>query len=67
MNKPIRELEDNLVAVINASQVPFECKRVILENLMMKCELKAVEEMANETITEKGEMENVTELDKGTR
>ena len=63
MNKPIRELEDNLVAVINASQVPFECKRVILENLMMKCELKAVEEMANETITEKGELDNGTELD----
>ena len=63
MNKPIRELEDNLVAVLNASQVPYECKRVVLENLMIKCELKAVEEMANETITEKGEMENGTELD----
>lgn len=63
MNKPIRELEDNLVAVLNASQVHFECKRVVLENLMMKCELKAIEEMANETITEKGELDNGTELD----
>jgi len=63
MNKPIKELEDNLVAVINASQVPFECKRVILENLMIKCELKAFEEMANETITEKGELEDGSKLD----
>lgn len=63
MNKPIKELEDNLVAVLNASQVPFECKRVVLENLMIKCELKAIEEMANETITEKGEMENGPELE----
>jgi hypothetical protein len=63
MNKQIRELEDNLVAVINASQVPYECKRVVLENLMIKCELKAFEEMATETITEKGELDNGTELD----
>lgn len=63
MNKQIRELEDNLVAVINASQVPYECKRVVLENLMIKCELKAIEETANETITEKGELDNGTELD----
>ena len=63
MNKPIKELEDNLVAVLNASQVPYECKRVVLENLMIKCELKAIEEMAHETITEKGELDNGTELD----
>ena len=67
MNRQIIELENSLVATLNASQVPYECKRVILENLMIKCELKATEEMARETITEKGEMENVTELDKGTR
>lgn len=63
MNKQIRELEDNLVAVINTSQVPYECKRVVLENLMIKCELKAIEEMATETVTEKGELDNGTELD----
>lgn len=63
MNKQIRELEDNLVAVINASQVPYECKRVVLENLMIKCELKAIEETATETVTEKGELDNGTELD----
>lgn len=63
MNKQIRELEDNLVAVLNTSQVPYECKRVVLENLMIKCELKAIEEMANEKITEKGELDNGTELD----
>lgn len=67
MNRQIRELEDNLVAVLNASQVPYECKRVVLDNLMMKCEIKAIEEMSKETITEKGEMEDVTELDKGSR
>ena len=63
MNKQIRELEDNLVNTLNASQVPIECKRVILENLMMKCEIKSFESALSETITEKGELDNGTELD----
>ena len=63
MNKQIRELEDNLVNTLNASQVPVECKRVILENLMMKCEIKSFESALSETITEKGELDNGTELD----
>ena len=58
MNKQIRELEDSLVNNLNASQVPIECKRVIFENLMMKCEFKSFESTLNETITEKGELDN---------
>lgn len=63
MNKQIRELEDSLVNTLNASQVPIECKRVILENLMMKCEIKSFENTLSETITEKGELEDESELD----
>lgn len=63
MNKQIRELEDSLVNTLNASQVPIECKRVILENLMMKCEIKSFENILSETITEKGELEDESELD----
>lgn len=63
MNKQIRELEDSLVNTLNTSQVPIECKRVILENLMMKCEIKSFENTLSETITEKGELEDESELD----
>lgn len=63
MNKQIRELEDSLVNTLNASQVPIECKRVILENLMMKCEIKSFENTLSETVTEKGELEDESELD----
>ncbi len=63
MNRQIRELEDSLVNTLNASQVPIECKRVILENLMMKCEIKSFENTLSETITEKGELEDESELD----
>lgn len=63
MNRQIRELEDSLVNTLNASQVPIECKRVILENLMMKCEIKSFENTLSETVTEKGDLEDVSKLD----
>ena len=63
MNRQIRELEENIEKVLNASAVPMECKRIILENCMIKCEIRANEHISQESITEEGEMENVTELE----
>ena len=63
MNKQIRELEEEIVNTLNASPLPYECKRIVLENLMLKCEMEVVKEIAQETITEKGELDNGTELD----
>ena len=66
-NSEIRNFETDLINVLNAYDFPFEFKRVMLEKLAMKCEREADKAIIGETITEKGEMENVTELDKGTR
>lgn len=58
MNRQIRNLEENIVNALNESQLPYECKRVVLENLMLKCEMEAIKDIAQEPITEKGELEN---------
>lgn len=58
MNRQIRNLEENIVNVLNGSQLPYECKRVVLENLMLKCEMEAIKDIAQEPITEKGELED---------
>lgn len=58
MNRQIRELEQNIVDILNVSQLPYECKRVVLENLMLKCEMEAIKEIAQEPITEKGALED---------
>ena len=65
MNKKIRELEDNLASVLNSSDIPIECKRIILENLMIKCEAKAndrIQEEISGPITEEGDL-NEPKLD----
>lgn len=70
MNTEIRQLQDSLLDVLNSSNAPLEAKRILLCLLAKDCELKSnalIQQEMNETITEKGEMENVTELDKGTR
>lgn len=64
MNRKIRELENSIADSLNASDVPMECKRLILENLMLKCEDKANAHIQNELpITEKGDLEDVSKLD----
>ena len=67
MNHEIRELQNNLLQVLNASNAPIEAKRLLLCLLAKDSELKAnaiiQEELAEQTITEKGELDNGTELD----
>lgn len=36
MNKDIRQLEDNLINVLNASDISVEVKRLIVETIMYK-------------------------------
>jgi len=66
MNSEIRQLEDSLLNVLNESPVPIECKRVILALLATKCEIQANETIAMESITEKGELKDGTELEQST-
>lgn len=41
MNTKIRELEDNILAVINASDAPIEAKRLIVANIYNSLEKEA--------------------------
>ncbi len=41
MNTAIRQLQDNLIAVLNESLVPIEVKSIILENLLYKAKEEA--------------------------
>ena len=41
MNTKIRELEDNILAVINASDTPIEAKRLIVANIYNSLEKEA--------------------------
>lgn len=63
MDRIIRELEESIASALNNSPVPMECKRLILENLMLKCEDKANAHILNDSITEKGELDDGAELD----
>lgn len=61
MNKEIRQLEDNLISVLNDSIVPVEAKRfVVLDivHLLEKEADKAIMAEIQQTIVEKGEVEN---------
>ena len=61
MNKKIRDLENNLLDVLNNSDVPTEGKRVVLALLATRCEIMANEEIAQEIqqpIVEEGEMKD---------
>jgi len=61
MDRMIRELQEQLVDVLNNSSVPYEGKRIILENLMIKCEIEANKNIF--PVTEKGELEDEPKLD----
>lgn len=34
MNLKIRKLEDDIIALLNESEVPIECKRLIMDSVM---------------------------------
>lgn len=65
MDIELRKLFNDLINTLHNSTACIEGKRVILELLAKECELKANEIISNQLqiITEKGEMENGTELD----
>lgn len=63
MDRELRELNNQLVNVLNKSRVPAECKRVMLLMLAKECELQANENISQEikqkeTIIEKGDMDD---------
>lgn len=64
----IRQLQEDLLETLNKSPVNLEVKRLLLALLAKDCELKAnIIMQGNQTVTEEGELENGTELDKGAR
>ena len=62
-NRDVRSCEDELIAVLNKYDFPYEFKRIMLSNLSRQCGIEADKAILNESITEKGEMNNGTELD----
>ena len=65
MNSKIRQLEDDLIAVLNASDVPIEAKRLVVGNIYHQTEKaadKAIlkekyeDQMQNTPIEEKGDL-----------
>jgi len=69
MDFEIRQLQENLLEILNASAAPIEAKRLLLALLAKDCELKAnalMQQAQREAITEEGEL-NGSELDEGSR
>ena len=58
MDRIIRQLENDLLDVLNKSIAPIEAKRVVLALLAKDCELKVNSILVQETITEEGEMKD---------
>ena len=58
MNTKIRELEDNIVAVINTSDAPIEAKRLIVANIYNSLEREADKVIRFEVQTVKKEESN---------
>ena len=48
MNTEMRALSDALLTLVNASQIPIEAKRLILENLLIKVTEKSEQIIAEE-------------------
>lgn len=67
MNKEIRQFYNSLTGVVNQSTLPYELKRIVLEDLAKQCEVEANAAIQNELpVTEKGALEDGTELAEGT-
>jgi len=63
MNLKIRQLEDNIVYLLNSSEVDMEVKRLILTDVLSMVEKQAnklilQESQLSEPITEMGEMKD---------
>ena len=61
MNLKIRMLEENIVAILNDSDIPIEAKRLVLQNILNVVENNANEIIKRELsqpITEYGEMKD---------
>lgn len=61
MNREIRQLEDNLITVLNSSGIPIEAKRYVLLNVLNLVEKeanKAIYAEMNQSITEEGELKD---------
>ena len=65
MDIELRKLYNDLLDTLNKSNACIEGKRITLEMLAKVCELQANIEISKQlqTITEKGELDNGTELD----
>ena len=65
MNSKIRQLEDDLISILNASDLPIEVKRLVVESVYRATEKAAdnailrekyEEQMQNTPIEEKGDL-----------
>ena len=65
MNSKIRQLEDDLISILNASDLPIEVKRLVVESVYRATEKAAdnailrekyEEQMQNAPIEEKGDL-----------
>ena len=48
MNFKIRKLEDDIIALINRSDVLIEAKRLVLESVLNKVDMEATKEITRE-------------------
>lgn len=61
MNLKIRRLEEDIVAILNDSDVPMEAKRLVVQNILNVVENNAneiIKQELSQPITEYGEMKD---------
>jgi hypothetical protein len=61
MNLKIRKLEEDLISVLNNSDIPIEAKRLVVQNILNAIENKAdkiIMQELSQPITEYGEMKD---------
>lgn len=57
MNTKMRALEDDIISLLNGSDVPIEAKRLILTDILNIVTKKADETISQEIKAQKGEQE----------
>ena len=57
MNTKMRALEDDIISLLNGSDVPIEAKRLILTDILNLVTKKADETISQEIKAQKGEQE----------
>lgn len=57
MNTKMRALEDDIISLLNGSEVPIEAKRLILTDILNLVTKKADEIISQEIKAQKGEQE----------